>query len=664
VRANSLYQVLKRGDNPRAADRPRHLQEYPLDKEQEQVLPGHRELLVDGLRRIFGEFDRDMLDRLLPRFEWVQLAGGEVLFKQGDTDDSLYFVISGRLRATQEGSQAHSVVLGEIARGETVGELAFFTGEPRSATVSAVRDTLLARVSSRVFREVLIAYPLASINVTRLVIERMQRSGVAKGGARPVTIGVLPVTEGVDTAAFAHRLHQELSTLGKTELVTATRLGEWLGDAAAAQTPRGDAFASARVSRKLEQVEAENSYVILVAERGASEWTRRCVQHCDQLLLVADAAHDPRPAAAESELLYTNPQGHHAATLLVLQHGRSTRVPSGTSRWLDLRPGARVFHLRPDRVGDWGRLARVAGGQAVGLVLSGGGARGFAHLGVMKALKEAGIEYDLVGGTSIGSVMAVYGAMDIPVDEAIERARKIFRTNPTGDYNIVPMVSVIAGRRLRKVIDEGISSVMGEGCAIEDLWKGFFCVSINYSAALECVLTRGPLAKSIRASVSIPGALPPVVLGGDLHIDGGTFNNFPTDVMARMGGSRIIGVNLLRENGRRYNMEEVPGSWRLLFDRARGKRSRVPGLVPLLLNSSIMYSFARQEEARRLVDLYFSPPVRGVGMLDWAKFDRIVNSGYRHAREQLEQGQWTPAPSPSPAVKAERLETPAAVPLQ
>jgi NTE family protein len=201
------------------------------------------------------------------------------------------------------------------------------------------------------------------------------------------------------------------------------------------------------------------------------------------------------------------------------------------------------------------------------------------------------------------------------------------------------MVSLIAGKRLRRTIDTGVEAIMGPDSRIEDLWKTYFCVSSNYTRTKEAVLTRGPLAKSIRASVSIPGALPPVMLDGELHIDGGTFNNFPTDVMAALGAARIVGVNLLREGGRRYdNMEELPGPWKLVFDKVRGKRNRLPGLMPLLLNTSIMYSYARQAESKRLVDLYFQPPVYAFGMLDWSRFDRIVKAGYEYARKQLDAG--------------------------
>src|SRR3954451_15716604 len=134
-----------------------------------EVTQAQRDLLVDGLRRIFGEFDDAALQQVLPRFEWIELAGGTTLFAQGERDDSLYLVISGRLRALRRNDEGETVALGDIARGETVGEIAFFTGEPRMATITAVRDSVLARFSSSVFRELLLAYPLFSMNITRQV---------------------------------------------------------------------------------------------------------------------------------------------------------------------------------------------------------------------------------------------------------------------------------------------------------------------------------------------------------------------------------------------------------------------------------------------------------------------------------------------------------------
>ena len=605
----------------------------------EELLEAHQGMLIDGLTNVFGAFDQDMLRHVLPQVEWIELGGGDTLFRQDDHDESLFFVVSGRLRASSVDASGQRKVLGEIARGETVGEMAFFTGEPRTATVVAIRDSVLARFSNKVFRELLLAYPLVSLNMTRQVIERFKRVNAGRQPVvKPVIIGVLGITRNIDVAAFAQTLALQLQTHGKTAVVDSPRMDDLVGEPGAAQAAHSDFERSRMVTVRLDKIEAQHDFVVFVADAQRSEWTQRCIRHCDELLLVADADQPPVLHPNEAEL-HTQDDGDDAQAVLVLLHPDGRRTPTGTGRWLQGRQLSDHCHVRRDATRDWQRLGRVVSRNTVGLVLSGGGARGFAHLGVMRAMEEAGIGFDRVAGTSIGAVMAAYAAMDIPAQEMIQAARKAFRESPTGDYNLIPLLSLISGNRLRRIIDSAVVDSRGQHIDIEDLWKGYFCITSNYSAAREAVQTRGPLARSIRASVSIPGALPPVMLDGELHIDGGTFNNFPTDVMVRHGAARIIGVDLLRERGHRYDIADVPGPLELIRDklRGRGRKYHLPSLTSLLLNTSMMYSYARQQESQSLVDLHFAPGVSKFGMLEWSQFDRIVDAGYRHAVAQLEQ---------------------------
>lgn len=601
------------------------------------MLDAHKEMLIDGLRSIFGEFDIEMLERVLPRLEWAHVGGGDVLFRQGERDDSLYFVISGRLRVVSNDADGSRLTLGEVARGETVGEMAFFTGEARTATVTAIRDSVLARFTGEVFRELLLAYPLVSLNMTRLVIERLKRVSVRRPVAKPVTIGVAAITDGVDVRDFANRLHRMLSLYGKSTVLTSTLIERSLGERGAADASPADGEKSRRLAALLERVESEHQFVLFVADAGPSGWTGRCLRHCDEILLVADADQPEALHPLESRWLAGgNEDRGQVARTLVLLHPDDRRSPLATRRWFAGRQLAHHVHVRRDSATDWQRLGRIVSGNAIGLVLSGGGARGFAHLGVLQALEEAGLTFDLVGGTSIGAVMGAYAAMDMPVADVIRQAREAFRTNPTRDFNLVPLLSLIGGRRLRSVIDGAVVASRGEAIDIEDLWKGYFCISSNYSTARESVLTTGPLDRSIRASVSIPGALPPVMLGGELHIDGGTFNNFPTDVMSRMGAARIIGVNLLRDRNFKYELDDVPGPLALLRDKLLGRRkNRLPSMTSLLLNTTMMHSYARQRESQAYADLYFSPEVYRFGMLEWGAFDKLVEAGYRHGLEVL-----------------------------
>lgn len=235
--------------------------------------------------------------------------------------------------------------------------------------------------------------------------------------------------------------------------------------------------------------------------------------------------------------------------------------------------------------------------------------------------------------------MAALVASDRPLDELMTVVRRAFRVNPTGDWNLVPLISLIAGRRLRRVIGEALDALMGSAADAEDLWKPFYCVASNYTQAREQLVQRGPLAHALLASIAIPGALPPVLHRGDLLCDGGTFDNFPVDVMRGMRGvGRVIGVDLSHRRPRPLSFDEVPGTWALLRDRLRPRhrrRYRLPSLMAYMMNVTVLYSASRQQQSQRLTDLCFNPPLDRVGMLQWKRLDDIVQQGLDHGRAVL-----------------------------
>lgn len=606
------------------------LRSSPLQYQQER--------LAETLRRIFGEFNHQILATLMPLLEWVELEGGESLFQQGDAGEDLYFVVSGRLRAHVAG-QGGRRVIGEIMRGETVGEMAVIAGETRSATVTAIRDSVLVRLSRETFEEVIKAYPPVAMNITRLIIERLKRtSNLRHAGKRPVNICVVPITPGVDAGDFCRRLAPHLSKTGAA-MVVDSEMANAENDPGGVPSSEDAGSRSRTLSHWLDEIESSHEFLLFVADPHPSEWTRRCTRDADEILLLANARLPPDVHQIEESLLTRVTETSAVTQRLVLLHEPDARLPSGTAVWLDRRPVSGHIHIRPALEKDLARLARTLSGTAIGLVLSGGGARGFAHLGVYQALEEYGIPVDRVGGTSIGAVMAAFVAFDLPAAEMIDNARRAFATNPTSDFNLFPFVSLFGGRKLKLVIDGAVRESVGFDADIADAWKNYFCVASNFSRASEEVLTRGAIAKAIRASVSIPAALPPVIHNGDLLLDGGTFNNFPTDVMARRGLGRIIGVDLTLERFGKVPMEEVPGMWELLRDRLRGRARRryhLPSPIGTLLQFSLLTSVSRQQQSRESTDLYFNPDLGRVGMVEWGAFDRIVRMGYDHARRVLD----------------------------
>lgn len=594
--------------------------------------------LKDALQAAFGAFDDAFLQLMLKHLVWVQVKSGEVLIHQGDSDQTMYIVVGGRLRVLRQDEFGETHALGDMRRGETLGEMALITGEPRTATIVAVRDSLLVGLSRTGYEQVISSYPLVSMRVAQFIIERIRpTASKRRAWARPSIVAVMPATAGVDTAQFMSRLTPCLKRHGSVACVDSAIARQTLGEPVLTNSQQENADAEHQISRWVDTLEADHDMVVLVGDEAETSWSRHCLRHADEIVFLADAT-----SGAQAVLDTATPIKAGIGTMphrtLVLQHPASTRFPRGTAAWLDRLPADTHYHVRVDQQADYHRLARALFGAAIGLVFGGGGARGFAHLGVLKAMEEAGIPVDFVGGASIGAVMATYAAFDTPATEAIDHVRKAFAKNPTGDVNLLPLISLISGKRLRNTIDRGIFDLVGFSPDMEDAWKPLYCIASNYSRAEEAVLRRGPLAKSVRASVSIPAALPPVVMNGDLMIDGGTFNNFPTDVMAGQRVGFVLGCDLSKGSVRKLEMDEVPSSWALALDRLRSKKNRryrLPALSSIILNVSIMHSQSKLKASKAHADVCFTPDLGRIGMLNWKAFDHIVNLGYQHGREVL-----------------------------
>lgn len=588
------------------------------------------ELLATYLASNFPAIDRETLQHVQASVQWLELRAGEVLMAQGTQGDAAYLTLSGRLRVyVKTDADAPPRMVRELGRGEITGEISLYTNAPRSATVVATRHTVLARLDKRQFTALVARNPQISMAVTRKIIDRLQTQHERRPLPPPVTVTLLPITQGVDASAFAQRLARSLEPFGRVCWVNAATV-------ASHATP---AHGDARPAAILEDLEAEHDFLLMVADPQASPWTQTCVSQSDEVLLLADATQPVAVHAVEQACMVDPPQRQEVAETLVLLHPTHTQSPRGMRPWIERRAVTGHVNLRPELDSDMARLARLLSRNAVGLVLAGGGARGFAHLGVWRALNDLGVEIDCVGGTSMGAVMAAAIAADREIPKTLDVIKQAFKINPTGDYNLLPLISLIKGHRIRAIIDRSIDSLMGGPVDIVDLWKGYFCIASNYSQGREMQLHKGDLGRALRASIAIPGALPPVVMEGELFCDGGTFNNFPADVMRNMRGvGKVIGVDLSSQRTRRFDFDEMPSAWQVFFDRLRPRakrRFKVPSLVAYLLNVSVLYSVSRQSESRKQTDLYFNPELFKFGFLQWARFSAIVTQGDAHAREVM-----------------------------
>jgi len=402
----------------------------------------HRNVVADAMEHL-GLSDHAAVSEIEPLIEWMQLSSGEVLFNEGELGDSAYVVLQGRLLAVA-GRGSDERVVGEIGRGEVVGEMAVLDREPRNATVFAIRDTHLARLPPAAIDVLLDRFPHVMLHVARTVLRRVRRPPARRVAEDQLSITVVALDTAGPAQALAGELAAALGRLGTTEHLTSERVDSLLGRHHIAQSEDTDP-GSLRLLPWLHDLEERSRYVVYEADGRPSVWSRRVLRQSDQVLFVAGPGDRPGITALEQQARSLLVGRGRPRTGLVLLHHPSTTMPRATADWLQDRSGDDVYHVRIGHAADIDRLARILAGRGVSLVLGGGGARGFAHLGVLRALHELEVPVDLVGGTSIGAVIAVLPATETPVADMPRIVQEQFHR--VFDYTL-PVASVISARRI------------------------------------------------------------------------------------------------------------------------------------------------------------------------------------------------------------------------
>jgi NTE family protein/lysophospholipid hydrolase len=584
----------------------------------------HRLQLLCGLSSVFGPIDGALLQALEAEADWIQLQRGELLWEPGAAADGLFFVISGRLAALAVREDGAESLQHEIGRGETLGASGFLDGKPRKFRVRAMRDSVLVGYTSAEFERLIARQPQVVRRITAALTARNEspRRAAPRGGVTAVTIA--PASERAPVSKLAERLAKSLSRIGSVLRLDASRVEQMLTEPGIAQAA-DDSPEEQQLLAWLDACEARYRFVIFETSAAADAWSRRCMRRADRLLLVADVRDPPERGDVERAMM-RGANGTETRTTLVLVHQSGAQPPAGTRRWLDARPEVSDhIHLRWDGDGDVQRLARVLAGRSVGLVLGGGGARGFAHIGLLRALAESGIPVDAVGGTSMGASIAGQCAMGREAGDIAATSRKVFlEVKPHRGYT-VPFLSLVNSRR---------TELAGRVCygdvEIEDLWLPFFCISSDLTTAEVMVHRRGTLWKAALASSSLPGVGTPVLHERHLLVDGGLLNNLPTDIMRRAGHGTVIASTVSVDESGAFTCERVPTTWeavRARFGAANGA-VRFPTLFEVVVRASLLHSAFGERTNVMEADLTVRPAVEQFGLLEFERIDDIVEAGY------------------------------------
>ncbi|XP_022530419.2 patatin-like phospholipase domain-containing protein 6 isoform X3 [Astyanax mexicanus] len=608
--------------------------------------------------------------------DWMAVEAGRALYRQDDQSDCTYIVLNGRLRSVIRKANGKKELVGEYGRGDLIGVVEALTRQPRATTVHAVRDTELVKLPEGTLNNIKRRYPQVVTRLIHLLGQKIlgnlqqtrgpfsssalglptvaSSTDVTNPASNLSTVAVLPVCDEVPINAFNLELSHALSAIGPTLLLTSDIIRERLGASAL------DSIHEYRLSGWLAQQEDINRIVLYQTDNSMTPWTQRCIRQADCILIVG--LGDQEPTLGQLEQMLEN-TAVRALKQLVLLHREDGPGPSRTVEWLNMRSWCsghlhlrcprrvfsrrsptrlrevyeKVFEKTADRHSDFSRLARVLTGNTIALVLGGGGARGCSHVGVIKAMEEAGIPIDLVGGTSIGSFIGALYAEERSAVRVKQRAREwskamnsVFKTVLDLTY---PITSMFSG----SAFNTSISNVFEDKQA-EDLWLPYFNVTTDITASAMRVHKDGSLWRYVRASMTLSGYLPPLCdpKDGNLLMDGGYINNLPADIARNIGAKTVIAIDVgSQDETDLCNYGDSLSGWWLLWKRINpwAEKVKVPDMAEI--QSRLAYvSCVRQLEVvkKSAYCEYIRPPIDRFKTMDFGKFDEIYDVGYQHGK--------------------------------
>ena len=538
---------------------------------------------------------------------WFALTGGEPLFSAGDPADTLYLLRAGRLGVFHTEEDQPAQFVGVIRPGEPAGEMAMLAGTPHTASVVALRDSEILALPRDAFFQAARTEPDLMVELSRLMIHRSRNR--ASGGGEPSVFGFVGVRPR-PIRAFVERIAAAIEGLGFSCRVI-------------------DHSALSSATEWLSRVEDSHDFVLYVAEADEPAWAGLCARQVDRLFIVGSALLAPPQTSPTGNAL---PRSHaldaQQRTDLILLRDPRMSHPANTGVWLDAINPGRWFHAIEGDAGDAARMARIITGTAVGLVLSGGGARAYAHVGAVKALTEAGVPLDFLGGASMGAVVAAGPALGWSQAELEQHLRDAFvKSDPLSDITF-PLIAMTRSGKVARLLQEAYGEV-----DIADTQRPFFLVSTNLTSGGIEVHRRGLLRRAMRASIAIPGVMPPQVINGQVLVDGAVLKNFPAEVMRQTHSGPIVGVDMSQARGVDPRMLENPPSWWRWI--ASGAWKQGPPIVAILMRSATLSTDADLERSRAATDLLIQPNPEGLDIRDWKMFEPAVAAGYAATRTAL-----------------------------
>jgi predicted acylesterase/phospholipase RssA/CRP-like cAMP-binding protein len=575
--------------------------------------------------RGFGTLAEEVLVDLAQALAYEHVAGGDPVYREGAPSDSMLFVVSGGLRVSRRDNNGDLNLYNEVRPGQSVGEVGLILQQARTADVTAVRDSTLALLSRASYEALLEKHPLAMNRVfVQVIYDFMRHSTPLAEKQYAQSFAVVPLHDNAGAGEVAHALARTFGSVGRVQHLKPPAPGE-------AVSPLFD---------HPDDLEGACDFLVYEAEEKPSSWTRRAFRQADQVIFVARAGH-PQEIGEIEQRLTREPGFPMKRKHLVLLHAAAASTPVDVGKWRGVREFERTYPVRSGRDADFARLGRFLTGTAVGVVLGGGGARGFAHLGVLRALEEHGIPVDLIGGNSMGALIGAQYASGATLEQIRSRTQA-FASG--GERLTLPVISLVSGRR----VERDLKKMFGE-TTIDDLWTPYFAAACNLSKGTTTVQDRGPLWRAVLASNSPAGLFPPVLHNGDLLVDGAILENVPVEAMRvrlgtplekRRGNGTIIAIDVdVRDQLGVDPALSRLSVWRTIkgFFGPDGQQS--PGIASILYSAGHIGGASQRSRTIAQADHYLEPPVAEFSLMGYRRSQEIADVGYRYAVQKI--AKWT-----------------------
>lgn len=580
---------------------------------------------------IFGELSADQQAEIWSRAKARNLLRGETLILQNTAADAVYIVVSGRFEVRVE---EQPVPLAEIGVGQPIGEIAFFAGGLRTATVVAVRDSVVLELDRASFEQVARRVPEIYNRLLGSLAQRLADTTARVTGSTRVaaarTVAVIAAGHAEIPSAFFDRLRAAFARSGKCLFLTSSDLREWF--------PHLE-LDDATIVNWLNVIESEYDLVVYLADEKPTDWTRKAIRQADQLVLLAYGAAARGPNPVEEIGFALHPASRRR---LVRIHDRRVPFTTGTADWLRERNPMMHHHVALEDDQDFKSLYRFLTGRAVGFVAGGGGGFGPAHVGIFKAFEERGAKFDILGGASVGAAVLGGFALLLTPAELDLALNHIFVASRGFKRRTFPRYSLLDHVEFDKALQQQC-----RGAQIEGAWRPYFAVATDVDRAGQglYIIRYGPLWKAVRASGSIPAVLPPMFTeDGRMLVDGGVVDNIPLAPMkALKSGPNLVVHFFGGAPAQPYAVkyESIPGRrqliGRMLNPFAREKLPDLPGPIAVLRRC-----FGIHQNPNLLpvepFDLVLAPPAfPGSSFIDFDRHTEVFEAAYRWCNSEIDR---------------------------